>query len=121
MRVWIALVAAAALWAVTLTATILGRQPSPPAASADLRRLVSPLAPPTPTSTPAGGYAARCARCHGADGTGAAPRTAGRSPAEPSSSPLDLTRTAMRTRSDGEIYTAIVEGRLAAACRPSPT
>jgi cytochrome c peroxidase len=111
MRASITLAAAAALCAVTLTATIRGGQPSPPAASADLRRLVSPLAL-TDTDLDAGGevYSARCARCHGAEGAGAAPRPAGPSPAGPPSSPLYLTRTAMRTRSDGEIYTAIVAG-----------
>ena len=97
MRVRIALVAGAALWAVALTAMTSGGQPPQPADAAAPRRLVNPL-DLTDVDLEAGGdiFSARCAGCHGADGAGAAARMANAARAGSSSSPLDLTRTAMR-------------------------
>ena len=113
MRVSIALVAAAALWAVALTATTAAAsRPASRQHAADLRRLVNPL-DLTDADLDAGGDSLRRAmRAAATAPTARAPRPARpvAALAGPSSSPLDLTGTAMRTRSDGEIYTAIVDG-----------
>ena len=65
-------------------------------------------------------FSARCAGCHGADGAGAAPRWPSRLDTHVVLA-LDLTRTALRTRSDGAIYTAISPAPQPRACQPSPT
>jgi mono/diheme cytochrome c family protein len=94
------LLGVAALWVGVLATTAAGRQaPHIRHAPAQARMLASPL-DLTAADVAAGreAYAANCARCHGAAGTG------GLAPAEGRPAPSDLTRPDLRTHADGELY-----------------
>lgn len=110
-----AFVAAAGLWlAVVAVSARAGQvQEHVHHAPAQSRMLASPL-DLTDADLEAGrtNFAARCAGCHGAKGTGGPVPAAGR-PA-----PSDLTRAELRTHADGEIYWVIANG-IAASGMPA--
>ena len=105
MRVRSALVAATVLWGGVFAAHVAGRQEHVHHAPAQARMLTSPL-DLSDADLAAGQttYEARCAGCHGRAGTGGPAPAAGR-PA-----PADLTRSDLRTHTDGEIYWVIANG-----------
>ncbi len=93
------------VWAVALAAQVDGRQPHIHHAPVQARTLASPL-DLTDTDLEAGrlAFAARCAGCHGRLGKG------GMAPSANRPAPADLTRSDLRTHTDGEIYWVIVNG-----------
>jgi cytochrome c peroxidase len=96
----------ALVWTAALAATLVARQaPHVHHAPAQSRMLASPL-DLTDADLAAGraSFDARCARCHGAKGTGGPPV------AQSLPAPSDLTRADLGTHADGELYWVITHG-----------
>src|SRR5262245_2019576 len=104
MRISIAFAAAGLIWAAATMAAPHSQRPvtapgEPGLGSLDL----------ADTDLEAGGrvFAARCASCHGADGTAG---SGGEAAIDTRPSPLDLTRADIRRRTDAQLYSAIGDG-----------
>jgi cytochrome c peroxidase len=102
----VTLLGVVAVWAGVLAVTVAGRQAQHiHHAPAQSRMRASPL-DLTGADLASGRdvFAANCARCHGAAGTG------GRAAGEGRPAPSDLTRPDLRTHADGELYWVIANG-----------